>query len=75
MNRGGGVPTNGHGLRAAIKNGPATPEPCRRCGWLHHGSDPLGSTEYKFVARETAALAGSPRNRRPNPGRERDSHD
>ena len=69
------MPSCGHDLRAADKNGPATPELCRRCASLHHGSDPQGSTEYKLVARETAPVAGSPRIVIQTAGRKRDSHD
>ena len=44
------------------QNGPAATELRRRCGWLHHGCDPIGSTEYKVVTRlNSRPRAGSPR--------------
>jgi hypothetical protein len=36
------------------ENGPAAPEPRRRCAWLHHGPGQHQTPEYKSVARGSA---------------------
>jgi Transposase IS116/IS110/IS902 family len=56
-----------HGSHAVLENGPAAPEPRRRCAWLHHGPVSSKTSEYKtvgaiFRAHRRVPLGSSPGN-------------